>query len=70
MHWIEAGAPRGEGPDPLAEMDHNWGTWAVHEPELGEPDYIIDIPAAEVPATGVVDYMYHFVQNNIGEMCG
>ena len=67
VHWIEAGAPRGEGPDPLAEMDHNWGTWAVHEPELGEPDYIIDIPAAEIPATGVVDYMYHFVQNNIGE---
>ena len=65
VHWIEAGAPRGEGPDPLAEMDHTWGTWAVHEPELGEPDYIIDIPAAEIPATGVVDYMYHFVQNNI-----
>jgi len=67
VHWIEAGAPRGEGPDPLAEIDHNWGTWAVHEQELGEPDYVINIPAAEVPATGVVDYMYHFVQNNIGE---
>lgn len=67
VHWIEAGAPRGAGPDPLAEMDHNWGTWAVHEPELGEPDYIIDIPAAEIPATGVVDYMYHFVENNIEE---
>ena len=67
VHWIEAGAPRGEGPDPLTEMDHNWGTWAVHEPELGEPDYVINIPAAEVPATGVVDYMYHFVENNIEE---
>lgn len=67
VHWIEAGAPRGEGPDPLAEIDHDWGTWAVQEPELGEPDYIIDIPAAEIPATGVVDYMYHYVQNNIGE---
>jgi thiol-disulfide isomerase/thioredoxin len=67
VHWIEAGAPRGEGPDPLAEIDHDWGTWAVHEPELGEPDYVIDIPAAEVPATGVVDYMYHFVQNTIDE---
>jgi len=67
VHWIEAGAPRGEGPDPLAEMDRHWTTWAVHEPELGEPDYIIDIPAAEIPATGVVDYMYHYVENNIGE---
>lgn len=67
VHWTEAGAPRGEGPDPLAEFDHHWGTWAIHEPELGEPDYIIDIPAAEIPATGVVDYMYHFVENNIGE---
>ncbi len=67
VHWIEAGSPRGEGPDPLAEIDHNWGTWAVHEPELGEPDFVIDIPAAEIPATGVVDYKYHFVQNNIGE---
>lgn len=68
VHWIEAGSPRGEGPDPLLDMaDRHWGTWAVHEPELGEPDYIINIPAAEIPATGVVDYMYHFVQNNIGE---
>ena len=67
VHWIEAGAPRGEGPDPLAEIDHDWGTWAVAEPELGEPDYIIDIPAAEIPATGVVDYKYHFVKNTIGK---
>lgn len=67
VHWIEAGSPRGEGPDLLAEIDHEWGDWAVHEPELGEPDYIIDIPAAEIPATGVVDYKYHFVQNSIDE---
>jgi thiol-disulfide isomerase/thioredoxin/mono/diheme cytochrome c family protein len=67
VHWIEAGAPRGEGPDLLAELDMDWPTWAVHEPELGEPDYIIDIPAAEVPATGVVDYLYHFVPNTIPE---
>jgi mono/diheme cytochrome c family protein len=67
VHWIEAGAPRGEGPDPLAEIDHDWGTWAVAEPELGEPDYVLDIPASEIPATGVVDYKYHYVQNTIGK---
>ena len=67
VHWIEAGAPRGEGPDPLAAIDHNWGKWAVAEPELGEPDYVIDIPAAEIPATGVVDYKYHYVKNTVGK---
>ena len=66
VHWIEAGSPRGEGADPLAAIEHDWGDWAVHEPELGEPDYIIDIPAAEVPATGIVDYKYHFVPNTVG----
>ena len=67
VHWIEAAAPRGEGPDPLVEMDHNWPTWAAQEPSLGEPDYIIDIPATEVPSTGVVDYQYHFVKNTVGK---
>jgi len=68
VHWIEAGAPRGEGPDPLvAEQDRSWPTWAAQEPELGEPDYVIDIPAAEIPATGVVDYMYHYVPNTVGK---
>ena len=28
---------------------------------------MIDIPAAEIPATGVVDYKYHYVQNTIGK---
>jgi len=58
VHWIEAGAPRGDGPDPLAEFDHNWPEW-----QLGEPDLIVDIPAFEVPATGVVDYLYPRVEN-------
>lgn len=58
VHWIEAGAPRGDGPDPLAEFDHDWPEW-----QLGEPDLIVDIPAFEVPATGVVDYLYPRVAN-------
>ena len=34
---------------------------------MGPPDYVIDIPAMEIPATGVVDYQYHFVENSIPE---
>ncbi len=62
VHWIEAGAPRGDGADPLAAADHEWPEW-----QLGEPDLIVDIPAFEVPATGVVDYMYPRVENPHGE---
>lgn len=58
VHWIEAGSPRGQGSDPLAEYQHDWPQWA-----MGEPDAIIDIPAIDVPATGVVDYKYIDVTN-------
>ncbi len=58
VHWIEAGSPRGEGKDPLAELVHNWPEWA-----LGEPDLIIEIPGHEVPATGTVAYQYQKVTN-------
>jgi hypothetical protein len=57
--WIDAGAPRGEGQDPLH-------AYAVHQPtwgKLGEPDLILDIPPTEVPPTGVVDYQYKYVKN-------
>jgi len=62
VHWIEAGAPRGEGPDPLAEFVHDWPEWEG-ERTLGAPDLVINIPASEVPATGVVDYKYLRVEN-------
>ncbi len=58
VHWIEAGAPRGEGPDPLAQYQHQETEW-----ELGAPDAIIDIPAFDVPATGVVPYQFQNVPN-------
>lgn len=62
VHWIEAGAPRGDGPDPLAELEREWPEWA-----LGEPDLVVDIPAYEVPASGVVDYLYPRVKNPLDE---
>jgi hypothetical protein len=58
ISWIEAGAPRGEGEDPLAGIEPPENKWT-----LGEPDLIIDIPAYDVPASGVVDYTFPFVNN-------
>ena len=62
VHWIEAGAPRGKGADPLATYQHDWPEWA-----LGEPDLIIDIPEHAVPATGTVPYQYQSVDNPLNE---
>jgi hypothetical protein len=43
VHWIEAGAPRGSGGDPLVELKRTWPEWAS-----GEPDLIVEIPAFDV----------------------
>jgi hypothetical protein len=58
VSWIEAGAPRGEGPDPLAERVDVSVEWP-----LGEPDVILEVPTFEVPASGVVDYQFPVVEN-------
>lgn len=58
VHWIEAGAPRGEGPDPLAEVTPAAEGWP-----LGEPDLVVTAPPFTVPATGVVDYQYPAIAN-------
>ena len=58
VHWAEAGAPRGEGDDPLATLDTEWPEW-----QLGTPDLVLDIPAFDVPASGVVEYQYQLVRN-------
>ncbi|MFI4949760.1 MAG: redoxin domain-containing protein [Caulobacterales bacterium] len=61
VHWIEAGAPRGNGPDPLLA---NAGKHAPEWPtELGKPDVIVDLPAFKVPATGLVEYQNQVVPN-------
>lgn len=52
VHWIDAGAPRGTGEvDPLTRINPPQSEW-----QLGEPDYIVEVPAFTVPATGVLDY--------------
>jgi len=62
VHWIEAGAPRGEGEDPLAGLNLHAEDWP-----LGEPDLILTLPAYTVPANGVVDYVYPVVENPLTE---
>ncbi|MGA0608222.1 redoxin domain-containing protein [Phenylobacterium sp. VNQ135] len=51
VHWIEGGAPRGQGEDPLAKIDFKAPDWP-----LGKPDVIVEIPAFAIPAQGVLDY--------------
>jgi hypothetical protein len=58
VHWIEAGAPRGEGEDPIAAVAYHAEEWP-----LGKPDLILDVPPYDIPATGIVDYQRPFVLN-------
>jgi hypothetical protein len=61
VHWIEAGAPRGTGPDPLlAYANKTAPEWPE---ELGKPDVVVDIPAFKVPASGLVEYQNPLVDN-------
>jgi len=61
VHWVESGAPRGEGADLLAELNQTWPEWS-----LGTPDVIIEIPEQVIPATGTIDYQYPVIKNPIG----
>ncbi len=65
VSWVEAGAPNTGEADPLAEANLVMPEWEVAK-VLGEPDYVIELPATEVPATGVVDYIDLYVDNPIG----
>ncbi|MEE4284101.1 MAG: hypothetical protein V2I41_19350 [Pseudomonadales bacterium] len=58
IRWIEAGAPRGTGEDPLLVARDQAPQWP-----LGEPDLVLEIPTFEIPATGVVDYQFPVVAN-------
>lgn len=58
VRWIEAGAPRGAGPDPLAVRESTATEWP-----LGPPDLIVEAPAFDVPATGVIDYQFPTAPN-------
>ena len=51
VHWIEAGAPRGTGTDPLLSQKKDWPQWA-----LGTPDLVVETPPFTVPRTGTIPY--------------
>jgi hypothetical protein len=61
IRWIDAGAPRGQGPDPLAELPppSAFDQWP---PELGVPDALVTIPVQQIKATGPEPYRYIFTQ--------
>jgi mono/diheme cytochrome c family protein len=62
VHWIEGGAPRGKGEDPLAKIAFKAPDWP-----LGKPDVIVDVPAVKIPATGVMDYQRPVVKSVLSE---
>jgi hypothetical protein len=62
VHWIDAGAPRGAGEDPLKKINFQAPEWP-----LGKPDKIVEIPTVKIPASGVLDYQYPSVKNVMTE---
>jgi peroxiredoxin len=56
VHWVEDGAPRGEGVDPLERPAPEAAGWA-----LGAPDLVVAAPPQEIPASGVVPYVYETI---------
>ena len=64
VHWVEQGAPRGDGPDVLAEAAKRR---VAEKWPLGKPDLVLEIPAYTIPASGVVDYQRPFMVNPLKE---
>ncbi len=64
IHWLEAGAPRGTGEDFLKTQAGVAPEWPSY---LGKPDVIVDLPAFNVPATGIVEYQNQRVDNPFKE---
>ena len=62
VNWIEAGSLRGKGKDPLPEAAKPAPKWP-----LGEPDVVVQLPAFDVPATGIVGYQDRSIPTNLTE---
>ena len=56
--WLDAGSPRGDGPDPLTVPPAVPPVWP-----LGTPDLILSAPQTNLPASGTIDYKYFSVRN-------
>ena len=62
VHWIDAGAPRGPGADPLSKVKFQAPDWP-----LGKPDVVLDVPDVSIPAQGIMDYQHPVVPNAMTE---
>jgi mono/diheme cytochrome c family protein len=62
VNWVEAGAPRGEGEDPLPKVAQPAPQWPY-----GQPDVVLDLPSFDVPASGIVPYQHLIVKNPMSE---
>ena len=62
VHWIDAGAQRGVGEDPLKKVAFKAADWP-----LGKPDVVLDVPAVKIPASGIMDYQHPVVVNAMAE---
>jgi hypothetical protein len=60
VSWIDAGAPKDGGEDPLAGLKFSNPKFT-----LGEPDLVYKVPPQSIPATGVLDYRYVPVDLNL-----
>src|SRR5262249_49189115 len=58
VNWIEAGAKRGEGDDPLPKVATPAPQWV-----LGKPDVVLDLPPFDIPASGIIPYQYFTLAN-------
>jgi hypothetical protein len=63
VQWIDDGAPRGTGPDPLESASVPVGYPFSWPEALGTPDQVLSISLQSIPATGVVGYRYLYVTN-------
>ena len=63
IQWIDAGNPRGAGPDILTNVPPPPPAWA-----LGQPDIIMTIPKQTLPASGTIDYRYITITNTYSNM--
>jgi hypothetical protein len=64
IQWIDDGAPRGLGSDPLANPLPTTNYPAAWPASLGQPDAILRIPVQSVPASGTIAYRYITVVND------
>ena len=62
LAWIDAGAAKDGGHDPLTDERAEPAQWP-----LGEPDLIVDVPEEQVPATGIIDFRLKRIRLDLPE---